>query len=134
MIQINTVQTRCIVKARLRKVHFSGDFLGGFRFCFSQDRLFSRNSTRKPLNLIKPPIFTNAPCKTTSHTLLIEFPGEGVNLRKSAGFLRQICVLGSLCHLSSVPLSAPRASGSYGSHTDLPQAARRTKKKILRVK
>ena len=25
---INSVQTRCIVKARLRKVHFSGDFLG----------------------------------------------------------------------------------------------------------
>ena len=24
----NSVQTRCIVKARLRKVHFSGDFLG----------------------------------------------------------------------------------------------------------
>ena len=38
-------------------------FSGGF--CFSQDRLFSRNSTRKPLNLIKSPIFTNAPCKTT---------------------------------------------------------------------
>ena len=29
---INTVQTRCIVKARLRKVHFSGDFLGVFAF------------------------------------------------------------------------------------------------------
>ena len=38
-------------------------FSGGF--CFSQDRLFSRKSTRKPLNLIKSPIFTNAPCKTT---------------------------------------------------------------------
>ena len=38
-------------------------FSGGF--CFSQDRLFSRNSTRKSLNLIKSPIFTNAPCKTT---------------------------------------------------------------------
>ena len=41
-------------------------FSGGF--CFSQDRLFSRNSTRKPLNLkkspflqtplVKPPVFT----------------------------------------------------------------------------
>ena len=38
-------------------------FSGGF--CFSQDRLLSRNSTRKPLNLIKSSIFTNAPCKTT---------------------------------------------------------------------
>ena len=32
---------------------------------FSGESLFSRNSTRKPLNLIKSPIFTNAPCKTT---------------------------------------------------------------------
>ena len=32
---------------------------------FSQDRLFSRNSRRKPLNLIKFPIFTNTPCKST---------------------------------------------------------------------
>ena len=29
---INGVQTRCIVKARLRKVHFSGDFLEVFAF------------------------------------------------------------------------------------------------------
>ena len=29
---LNSVQTRCIVKARLRKVHFSGDFLGVFAF------------------------------------------------------------------------------------------------------
>ena len=28
----NSVQTRRIVKARLRKVHFSGDFLGVFDF------------------------------------------------------------------------------------------------------
>ena len=32
VILLNNVQTRCIVKARLRKVHFSGDFLGGFDF------------------------------------------------------------------------------------------------------
>ena len=32
---INSVQTRCIVKARLRKVHFSGDFLGDFEVIFS---------------------------------------------------------------------------------------------------
>ena len=39
---------------------------------------------------------------------MLEFPGEGV---KICGFLRfsaEICVLGFLCHLSSVPLSAPR--------------------------
>ena len=30
--QINSVQTRCIVKARLRKIHFSGDFLEVFDF------------------------------------------------------------------------------------------------------
>ena len=34
-------------------------------FWFSQDRLFSRNSTRKPFNLIKSPIFTNAACNIT---------------------------------------------------------------------
>ena len=33
-------------------------------FWFSQDRLFSRTSTRKPLNLIKSLIFTNTPCKS----------------------------------------------------------------------
>ena len=27
--------------------------------------MFSRNSTRKPLNFIKSPIFTNTPCKST---------------------------------------------------------------------
>ena len=47
---------------RLRKSPLFWRFSGGF--WFSQDRLFSRNSTRKPLNLIKSPIFTNAPCKT----------------------------------------------------------------------
>ena len=31
-IFLNSVQTRCIVKARLRKVHFSGEFLGAFDF------------------------------------------------------------------------------------------------------
>ena len=38
-------------------------FSGGF--WFSQELLFSRNSTGNPLNLIKCPIFTNTPCKST---------------------------------------------------------------------
>ena len=59
---INSVQTRCIVKGEAQKSPLFWRFSGGF--WFSQDRLFSRNSTRKPLNLIKSPIFTNAPCKT----------------------------------------------------------------------
>ena len=59
----NSVQTRCIVKGEAQKSPLFWRFSGGF--WFSQDRLFSRNSTRKPLNLIKSPIFTNAPCKTT---------------------------------------------------------------------
>ena len=59
----NNVQTRCIVKAEAQKSPLFWRFSGGFDF--SQDRLFSRNSTRKPLNLVKSPIFTNAPCKTT---------------------------------------------------------------------
>ena len=57
------MQTRCIVKASRQKSPLFWRFSGGF--CFSQDRLLFRNSTRKPLNLIKSPIFTNAPCKTT---------------------------------------------------------------------
>ena len=59
---INSVQTRCIVKGEAQKSPLFWRFSGGFSF--SQDRLLSRNSTRKPLNLIKAPIFTNAPCKT----------------------------------------------------------------------
>ena len=57
------MQTRCIVKGEAQKSPLFWRFSGGF--WFSQDRLFSRNSTRKPLNLIESSIFTNAPCKTT---------------------------------------------------------------------
>ena len=60
--KIDSVQSRCIVKGEAQKSPLFWRFSGGF--CFSQDRLFSRNSTRKPLNLIKSPICTNAPCKT----------------------------------------------------------------------
>ena len=57
------MQTRCIVKGEAQKNPLFWRFSGG---CwFSQDRLFSRNSTRRPLNLIKSPIFTNTPCKST---------------------------------------------------------------------
>ena len=59
---VNSVQTRCIVKGEAQKSPLFWRFSGGF--WFSQDRLFSRNSTRKALNLIKSLIFTNAPCKT----------------------------------------------------------------------
>ena len=45
-------------KARLRKVHFSGDFLGVFDFLRIACSLGIPQG--KPLNLIKPPIFTNA--------------------------------------------------------------------------
>ena len=61
--KINSVQTRCIVKGEALKSPLFWRFSRG---CwFSQDRLFSRNSTRKPLNLIKSWIFTNTPCKST---------------------------------------------------------------------
>ena len=59
---INSVQTRCIVKGEAQKSPLFWRFSGGL--WFSQARLFSRNSTRKPLNLIKSPDFYNAPCKT----------------------------------------------------------------------
>ena len=42
----NSVQTRCIVKGEAQKSPLFWRFSGGL--CFSQDRLFSRNSTRKP--------------------------------------------------------------------------------------
>ena len=58
-----SVQTRCIVKGEAQKSPLFWRFSGGF--WFSQDRLLSRNSTRKPLNLIKSPIFTSTPCKST---------------------------------------------------------------------
>ena len=56
-------KARCIVKGEAQKSPLFWRFSGGF--WFSQDRLFSRNSTRKALNLIKSLIFTNAPCKST---------------------------------------------------------------------
>ena len=60
----NSVQTRCIVKGEAQKSPLFWRFSGGF--WFSQDRLFSRNSTRKPLNLYKiPDFYTNTPCKCT---------------------------------------------------------------------
>ena len=62
-MSFNSVQTRCIVKGEAQKSPLFWRFSGGF--WFSQDRLFSRKSTRKPLNLIQSLIFTNAPCKST---------------------------------------------------------------------
>ena len=40
-------------------------------FWCSQERLFFRNHTRKPLNLMKSPIFTNTPCKSTCCTMAL---------------------------------------------------------------
>ena len=60
---INSVQTGCIVKGKAQKSPLFWRSSGSF--WFSQDRLLSRNSTRKPLNLIKSPSFTNAPCTST---------------------------------------------------------------------
>ena len=59
----NSVQTRCIVKGEAQKSPLFWRFSGGF--WFSEERLFCKNSTRKPLNLIKSPIFTNTPSKST---------------------------------------------------------------------
>ena len=59
---INNVQTSCIVKGEAQK---SPPAIFWGLLIFSQEHLFSRNSTREPLNLIKSPIFTNTPCKST---------------------------------------------------------------------
>ena len=58
----NSVQTRCIVKGETQKSPPFWRFSGGFDFL----RIAcSWNSTRKSLNLVKSPIFTNTPCKST---------------------------------------------------------------------
>ena len=57
----NYNSARCIVKSEAQKSPLFWRFLG----FFSQEHLFSRNSTRKPLNLTKSPIFTNTTCKST---------------------------------------------------------------------
>ena len=57
------MQTRCIVQGEAQKNPLFWGFSGWF--WFSQDRLFPRNSTGKPLNWIESPIFTNTPSKST---------------------------------------------------------------------
>ena len=37
---------------------------------------------------------------------ILEFPGEGAKICENLRFSAKICVLDSLCHLSSIPLSA----------------------------
>ena len=55
--RLNNVQTGCIVKGEPQKSPLFWRFSGSF--WFSQDRLFSRNSTRKPFKFnIQSPIFT----------------------------------------------------------------------------
>ena len=60
---INSVQTSCIVKGEAQKSPLFWRFSGSF--WFSQERLFSWNSTRKPFKFNKIPDFTNTPCKPT---------------------------------------------------------------------
>ena len=68
--EINSVQTRCIVKGEAQKSPLFWRFSGSV--WFSQDRLLSRNSTRKPFQFNKIPDFTNTPCKSTC---LCDAPG-----------------------------------------------------------
>ena len=90
LLIFNNVQTRCIAKGEAQKSPLLWRFSGGFQF--SQDRLFSRNSIRKPFKLIKSPIFTNTPCKSTClynapsmHTVDIFIP-SGASSIASASF------------------------------------------------
>ena len=46
----------------------------------SQKRLFFRNSTRKPLNLIRSPIFTNTVVNPLVFTILTEMMADEFNL------------------------------------------------------
>ena len=61
---INSVQTRCVVKRRgSEKSTFLAIFWGVFDFLRVVCSLGIPQE--KPLNLIKSPIFTNTPCKST---------------------------------------------------------------------
>ena len=64
--QINSVQTRCIVKGEAQKSLLFWRYSWGGVW-FSQESLLSRNSIAKPFNWIQSLIFTNAPCKSTCH-------------------------------------------------------------------
>ena len=58
---------------------------------------------------------------------MLEFPGEGVNLRKISGFLRKSSFLGALCHLSFRHLK--RVPASMASHaTEIVRHARLAQK------
>ena len=59
---LDSVQTRCIVKGEAQKSPLFWQFSPSGGLWFSEERLFCKNSTRKPLNFIKSPICTNAPC------------------------------------------------------------------------
>ena len=83
--ELTVCKLGAFLKARLRKVHFFWRFSGGF--WFSQDRLFSRNSTRKPINLIKSLIFTNTPCKSTclyNAPSMRTFKGRKIHIHRRA--------------------------------------------------
>ena len=61
LFQFNSVQTRCTIKGEAQKSPLLAIFWGAL---ISQERLFSRNSTRK-LFCAKSPFFTNTPSKPT---------------------------------------------------------------------
>ena len=80
------MQTRCIVEGEAQKSPLFWRFSGGFRFF--QERLFSRNSTRKPLKfnrflqtpLVNPLFLYNAPSVHTVDFFVFSvaaiFPGN----------------------------------------------------------
>ena len=88
---INSVRTRCVVKGKAQKSPLFWRFSGVFDFSGSPDL---RNSTRKPLNLVKSRIFTNTPCKPTSlynapsmHTVDFTHGGRAVSRKDQIQFL-----------------------------------------------
>ena len=65
LMKATVCKLRALEKASLRKVHFSGDRLEVFDFLRIACSL-GIPQRKKPLNLIiKSPIFTNTPCKST---------------------------------------------------------------------
>ena len=63
LFTINSVQTRCIVKGEAQKSPLFWRFSGGFDFLRIACSLGIPQDN--PSNLIKSPIFSNTPCKST---------------------------------------------------------------------
>ena len=84
-----------------------------------------------------PRPFTHERFPAPSKNLMLEFPAAGVNRRKSAVFCENLR-LGSLCHLSSVPLPKEPSCTKFSTETkfgtgrEIRYGASKTLRRVLR--